>query len=265
MLCLHHNDNDGFCSYYIVKKKYPDITGISIDYSRPFPFDEISTGEFLVIVDYSFNSVEILDKLLTITKNIIWIDHHVSSLKYGTAIKGVRANNIPAACYLCWEYFFPKESIPEVVELVSDYDTWQFKFGDSTKFFGKGMMLYQGDPDIWEELLDDRGGDLVARIMEEGKIIMKYQSIYYQILLKNASFEVTFEGYKTIVCNACKLNMEVFKHAPKRDLKIIFYFDGKNYNLTLYSETVDCEQIARKYGGGGHKGAAGFKVKELPF
>jgi oligoribonuclease NrnB/cAMP/cGMP phosphodiesterase (DHH superfamily) len=266
MICFHHNDGDGYCSLYIVKRKFPEIEGFPIDYSKPFPYDKITPGELVVVVDYSFDSLENLNKLLAITENVIWIDHHVSSLKLGKVnVKGVRGENVPAACYLCWQYFFPKESMPEVVELVSDYDTWQFKFGDPTKFFAKGLMLYQGEEDIWEDLLNDVGGDLIARITEEGKIIMKYQSIYYHILLKNASFETVFEGHHAVVCNSCKLNMELFKHAPKRNLKIVFYFDGDHYNVTLYSETIDCEKIARKYGGGGHFGAAGFKVKELPF
>jgi oligoribonuclease NrnB/cAMP/cGMP phosphodiesterase (DHH superfamily) len=266
MVCFHHTDNDGFCSFYIVKRKHPDITGIPVDYSRPFPYDKITKDEPVIVVDYSFDSMESLNKLFEITSDVIWIDHHVSSLNLGLVnIRGPRVNGIPAACYLCWQYFFPKESMPEVVELVSDYDTWQFKFGDSTQFFAKGLMLYQGEDDIWEDLLNDIGGDLIARITEEGKIIMKYQSLYYQILLKNASFETVFEGHDAIACNACKINMEVFKHAPKKDLKIVFFYDGKNYNVSLYSEKVDCEQIAKKYGGGGHAGAAGFKVKELPF
>jgi len=33
----------------------------------------------------------------------------------------------------------------------------------------------------------------------------------------------------------------------------------------MYSKTVDVSKIALKYGGGGHVGASGFQVKELPF
>ena len=30
-------------------------------------------------------------------------------------------------------------------------------------------------------------------------------------------------------------------------------------------KNIDCSEIAKKYGGGGHKQAAGFQCKELPF
>lgn len=41
----------------------------------------------------------------------------------------------------------------------------------------------------------------------------------------------------------------------------------KLWNVSLYSTKpdVDCGTIAKSFGGGGHKGAAGFQCKELPF
>ena len=39
------------------------------------------------------------------------------------------------------------------------------------------------------------------------------------------------------------------------------------WNVSLYStkEHVDCGAVAKSFGGGGHKGAAGFQCEELPF
>jgi nanoRNase/pAp phosphatase (c-di-AMP/oligoRNAs hydrolase) len=41
----------------------------------------------------------------------------------------------------------------------------------------------------------------------------------------------------------------------------------KLWNVSLYSTKpeIDCGEIAKSFGGGGHKGAAGFQGKELPF
>jgi nanoRNase/pAp phosphatase (c-di-AMP/oligoRNAs hydrolase) len=33
----------------------------------------------------------------------------------------------------------------------------------------------------------------------------------------------------------------------------------------MYSKVVDVSEIAKRYNGGGHKGASGFQSKELPF
>ena len=42
------------------------------------------------------------------------------------------------------------------------------------------------------------------------------------------------------------------------DILIGFSYDGDNWNYSLRSTKVDCAVLAMKYGGGGHKGAAGF-------
>lgn len=47
------------------------------------------------------------------------------------------------------------------------------------------------------------------------------------------------------------------------DLLIGFSFDGYRWSYSLRSEKVDCSQIAKKFGGGGHRGAAGFSTTIL--
>jgi nanoRNase/pAp phosphatase (c-di-AMP/oligoRNAs hydrolase) len=47
----------------------------------------------------------------------------------------------------------------------------------------------------------------------------------------------------------------------------MFVYDGRMFTVSVYSTNpnIDCGAICKKYGGGGHKGAAGFQCKELPF
>lgn len=52
------------------------------------------------------------------------------------------------------------------------------------------------------------------------------------------------------------------------DLMITFVRrKDKLWNVSLYSTKpeIDCGEIAKSFGGGGHKGAAGFQCEELPF
>lgn len=46
-----------------------------------------------------------------------------------------------------------------------------------------------------------------------------------------------------------------------------FSFNGRNgtWTYSMYSKTVDVSNIAKKYGGGGHRGAAGFNTDKLIF
>jgi nanoRNase/pAp phosphatase (c-di-AMP/oligoRNAs hydrolase) len=49
------------------------------------------------------------------------------------------------------------------------------------------------------------------------------------------------------------------------DACLSFYYDGKTWTVSMYSETIDCRPIAKKYGGGGHRGAVGWQIAALPF
>ena len=55
---------------------------------------------------------------------------------------------------------------------------------------------------------------------------------------------------------------EKFKQYP---LCLSFVYMGNKWTVGLYSETIDVSVIAKKYGGGGHTGAAGFVCDTLPF
>lgn len=46
-----------------------------------------------------------------------------------------------------------------------------------------------------------------------------------------------------------------------------YVYDGNLYNILSFSsnEDIDCSKLAEKYGGGGHKGAAGFSSNTIVF
>jgi len=56
---------------------------------------------------------------------------------------------------------------------------------------------------------------------------------------------------------------------PEHDACFGFNWTGKEWNVSLYhapgKEHHDLSLIAVKHGGGGHRGACGFKTNKLPF
>ena len=50
-------------------------------------------------------------------------------------------------------------------------------------------------------------------------------------------------------------------------LVVNFAYNGKGFSYSLFSSNpeVDCSKIAETFGGGGHKGAAGFFLDKLIF
>ena len=86
------------------------------------------------------------------SKIFCWVDHHKSAMEKNPElwnsdeIDGLRSLE-KSGCELTWEWFSPHEPAPEVVQLVGDYDTWTFKYGDRTKAFGEGIHLEVEDPE----------------------------------------------------------------------------------------------------------------------
>jgi hypothetical protein len=86
--------------------------------------------------------------------------------------------------------------------------------------------------------------------------------------LPSDDLEYSRRRYRFIAINRDRFNPASFGldyHADGYDGCACFHFDGKQWRFSLYSENgeVDVSQIAQQYGGGGHKGAAGFRVDDL--
>lgn len=97
--------------------------------------------------------------------------------------------------------------------------------------------------------------------------MMQYRDGFAKSYTSRFGFETEISGHKAFAMNLGNCSSEFFKSLPEEayDIFIAFCFDGKVWTASLYSKTVDVSEIAKKYGGGGHMGAAGFVTKELPF
>ena len=289
MKCFYHGvDFDGRCSAYWVNKcvKVTDGYGkkfYPINYGMSFPLEEIFPDEEVYIVDYSIMPEE-MEQLLQITKNIIWIDHHISAIKrydnFPHTIKGIRMNGI-AACMLTWFWFHGKFDLtttpletnmifaPMFTKYIGDYDVWKFEYED-TKAFQMGLQLYDTNSidtsSIFEALnCSYNKVDLEREIITKGQDLLTYRDNWAKEYCEHVGFETDFEGYKCYAMNMAMISSEHFKSINEEnyDMLIGFSFNGTIWKYELRSTKVDCSKIAMKYGGGGHKGAAGFSSPEL--
>ena len=290
MKCFYHTDMDGKCSAAIVHYFYSlhmprnmqateanayqrelAKTYYAINYNIDFPFDVIEPGEEVIIVDFSLQKAGDFERLLEITRNVIWIDHHKSAIEkhahLDNQIAGIRRDGI-AACELTWKYFFPNREVPRVVQLLGDYDVWKFAYGSDTRHLQSGIRLLDNDPWLpsWAEWFRD-GDAAVSWMIDKGIIANQYRDNYYAGLIRSWSFQSEFEGYSAVCCNAGSVSSDLFDTAAESDLMMPFVFDGRQWTVSIYTRDpdIDCSKLAAKYGGGGHRQAAGFQCKELPF
>ena len=269
MKCFYHSaDLDGHCSGAIIKRKYPNCEMIGINYREKFPWDTIKENEEIIMVDFSLQPFSEMERLATHC-NLTWIDHHISAIKayQDSEIKTIYAvlSNQKAACELTYEHYYNTD-LPRFIWLLGRYDVWHLTADKDILPFQYGMRLGDTLPTaaIWKNLFDG----LILNIIDNGKVILKYQDIENAKYIKAFSFEKIFEGHKAIVINRGSTNSQMFNSVwdeSKYDIMITFVYKGNKYTVSLYTTkaNIDVSEIAKKYGGGGHKQAAGFQCKEL--
>lgn len=273
MRCYYHNDADGRCAGAIVYKYYEtckdDKYGykyIEVDYATTIDTDQIQLNETIVIVDFSFKP-EVMEEVLKVTRNIVWIDHHKTAFeyKYSQELNGIRNVNY-SGCELAWKYFFPKKPIPRGVELIGDRDKWAWRL-DATAKFNEGLKLHPHQPQdlIWDKILKD-DSETLSLLCGTGETCLRYRNMICEDYCNKYGFELEFKGYKCFAAGIHMFGSETFgERFDKYDICISFEFNGKNWIISLYSKEIDVSEIAKKYGGGGHTKASGFTSKKLPF
>jgi len=274
-----HKDGDGYCAGAIVLRKYPDADVIPIDFTDEFPIADIDPDEDVYIVDFSLNNLETFQDLMDVTTNIVWIDHHKTSIeKYSnidlSEITTVLDTN-HSGCMLTWNHFHPNENPPRAVELIEDMDIWKWEFGEETRDFIAGFDAMDKHPGniMWDYLLGMKGTyleqqDYILALRHNGKAIRQYIENDNRVYADNYGFECEFEGYNCFAMNKAKCGSMGFDSVwGMYDVYIAYVFNGKKFAVSLYSDDrIDVSEIAKKYGGGGHRGAAGFECDYfLPF
>ena len=277
MLCIYHMvDHDGKGSAAIVKSVYPNIEFLPFNHDLEVPYDEIRKHDKIIICDIALP----LDFMFELnqTKDLIWIDHHVSiieeyeeRIKNGEKpIKGIRRVGT-AAIILTWEYFYPKKRVPLGIRLLGLNDIFDLEDRRVRPFEYAMQALGVNKPGekIWGQLIRDEVE--INPMVERGRAILAYIHNRNYRLARAEAFVSELDGYKCICANIPQGYSEFYDsldNIDDYDIMINFYMNKKNnWCLSFYTakDDIDVSKIAAKFGGGGHAKAAGASsLKELP-
>jgi oligoribonuclease NrnB/cAMP/cGMP phosphodiesterase (DHH superfamily) len=271
----HSADLDGHCSGAIIKYKHPDCELYPINYGDEFPWEAITACDTVYMVDFSLQPWSDMERLISMLGfNLIWIDHHITAIgQYTRCKKQCIAVLDPnkAACELVWKNMFPSFYMPYAVRLLGRYDVWDLKADPNIIPLQYGLRLYETDPNIdmslWNMIFEDF---TITDYLKEGRVVEKYCEMENKKLCDRAAYETVFEGSKVLVINSVMKGSQIFNSIwdnTKYDFMIVFGWIKDKWSVSLYTDKkgVDVSKIAMKYGGGGHKQAAGFTCNKLPF
>lgn len=184
--------------------------------------------------------------------------------------------------------------MPELVRLLGRYDCFGHKGTDEeykvlTFQYGARQVIFNPEHALYyleRYIFGSSSTSLITNIKNQGETIYKYLCIEAQQKYSQ-KFEVLFPGFRgsniteepktlsevfPIFKFACvnaerfnPVNFGIDYHKDGYDGFACFWYEGGNWNFSLYNDDkkVDCSLIAKTYGGGGHAGASGFRIKNL--
>jgi len=240
------------------------------------------------ILDFSFPR-EVMDALFKHAKRVVWLDHHKTAFemwcgkapdlfftlhKEHDESKTVVLDDCKSGAMLAWEYFHPGTKVPMLIRHIDDYDRWQFKMR-GTKEIARAIRSYQPwSFDQWEGLLlDEHYGSMCT----EGGAILRAHNQNVQAALKQARqcairwFDGEVDGHHAVnvfsglACNApsflaSDLGHELANKSGTFGLVWSMAGDGQVHCSLRSNGEYDVSAIAKAFGGGGHRNAAGFST-----
>ena len=276
MLCIYHiADHDGKGSAAIVKSIYPEIEFLGLNHDMETPRELINRHDKIIICDYCLPMDYMYE--LNQTKDLTWIDHHISAIKEydeqiaqgQPEIKGLRRDGT-AAIVLTWEYFYPNKEIPLGIKLLGMSDVYDLS-DERVKPFEYAMQaegVNRPTDEVWEGIINNTMN--IEEMVTKGEAILSYIKIRNYRLVRGISFTSEYKGHKCICANMPQGKSEFFDSLDildRFDFMVNFFMNKHNcWNLSFYSyKNFDVSKIAAEFGGGGHFHASGASgLKELP-
>jgi len=268
---LYHNDLDGKCcaaiiDYYYKNEIDTNLTFISFDYEKDYKVPkEVYKCDMLYIVDCTLDPNTMTDLFENYHKNnFIWIDHHISSImNNNSSIYGTRLPGPNSACYLTWIDLYGYTDIPDAVKYISDRDVWSYKWGKLTIGFTEWLASQDNSVEnkkMWYSIFENRN---IGKHIDDGMIMYNSRIKMLKDDVDRLSYESEINGVKCLKMNCTSLYSisDVCALMIEKGYEVAWsWYKAKEmkYHSLRSNGNIDVSEIAKKFGGGGHKNAAGF-------
>ena len=253
----HANCTDGFGAAYSAWKLLGNRTEYyACKHGTPPPDVK---GKNVVVLDFSFNNAT-TKKMIEEANSLLVIDHHKSAMVELHDISNTHFDMTKSGAMLAWEWFHPGKEPPKFIRYIQDRDLWKWEL-DYSKEFSAAFDMVPFEFEEFEKFEDDSVFDDAVK---RGSYILAYSKTVIKKVCEKA-VERRFKGMKVMVVNSSHWMSEIGSRlAPDCDFAMIWYYDHEDrinkISLRAFHDAVDVSEIAKGFGGGGHKKAAGFQI-----
>lgn len=253
-------------------------------------------GREIYILDFSFER-SIMKRIFTEAKRVVWLDHHKTAFemwcdgipKCGWYEEGdsllethnywIQLNNNKSGALLAWEYFHPNTEAPALIRHIDDRDRWQFKLEGSRELHAVLASYRPWNFQQWQNLFNSFCA-VPGHFLTAGKAILRAQEQNITRMLKQVKTcriiqtkpKPGGEHWESnVLCDVTglALNAPIHQSEIGHELAnasgtfgLVWYLGADNRaKCSLRSNgDYDVSAIARAFGGGGHRNAAGFEI-----
>jgi oligoribonuclease NrnB/cAMP/cGMP phosphodiesterase (DHH superfamily) len=284
-----HNDLDGVSCGILARLafgenaevRYNSVEGLNRELERFLERREKGKkrkGDSVIITDLTVNedNAKRLSESEESGLRVKLLDHHKSALSlnkhhWATVTVAYEDSRLASATSLFYDYLQqngwlrPTDPVSEYVELVRQYDTWEWEAHNNPKAKQLNDLFFLWSGEEFEENMLDRlrGGESFAFTEFEEKLLeLEQDKIGRYVRRKKRELVQTFLEDRCVgIIHAelyhSELSGELGREYPHLDYIAILNVGGRKMSLRTTKDDVDVSEIAARYGGGGHAKASG--------
>ena len=290
VVIYHDKCMDGFTAAWAVWKRYGDYPAfIPCNYGQLPP--ENLDGKHVLIVDFSFSRAVLEDMVMGgEAASVVILDHHKTAqaelepFHFRESAPGIIApEDIPgilrdlaeldrppiialfdmerSGAGIAWDFCHERVARPLLVNLVEDRDLWRFALGEWSKHLHLSLSSGPATFDRWDAVKEG-----THNFIRQGKAIAAYRDQLVDEIVQRA-VTVVIDGQYGIGVDcpyglASDVGHRLLDDWPDAAFAAAIVRGKRTvtYSLRSRDNRADVSAIAKKFGGGGHRNAAGFKV-----
>ena len=264
LVIYHGNCADGVGAAWVFKRfgdrEYDFHAGV---YQNPPPDVD---GREVYLVDFSYKRA-VVEQMRERATRIVLIDHHKTAIEdlapliESRAIESLTSLDHSGAI-LAWQWFNGNglhDTAPKLLHHIEDRDLWRFAL-PGTREIQANVFSHPYDFAVWDELIERPVDELIA----EGRAIERKHFKDIDELTQVVTRRMVIGGHNVPVANLPYIHVSDAAHQlAKGEPFAACYWDtpkGRVFGLRSSDAGLDVSEVAKQYGGGGHRNSAGFTV-----
>jgi oligoribonuclease NrnB/cAMP/cGMP phosphodiesterase (DHH superfamily) len=269
-LFYHASCPDGFGAAWAAKRVWgADARYVSIGHEERLDVASVDGG-IAIFADICPRN-EDLRRIGRVAAQLVVLDHHVTARDRVGAEPGllneladaghqVHFDLTRSGAILAWRYFHRDAAPPPLLRYVEDQDLWAWALPSSEEL-NAALGSFALDFERWDDLAERSVDELVR----EGAPILRANRIEVARAVANAH-PILLGEQRIEAVNAQRLRAQMGHALAERATfgrpwGVVYRLIGDRVDASIYSiGDLDVGSIAQRFGGGGHRNAAGFTL-----